>query len=95
MGTGDTKTDNTLMIIEPVTTVTDEGKFLRIRTELPGIAEQKIRIELENNPSSVTILAINTLKQFRKTIPLLYQVRFCNKRFSDGVLELALEKIRF
>jgi len=94
MGTGDTKINKTVKIIEPVTTFIDEGKFFRIRTELPGIEEQKIRIELENNPASVTILAMNTLTQFEKKIPLPYQVRFSTKRFSDGVLELTLEKIR-
>lgn len=95
MKTQNTETEKTVKIMEPATTVIDEGKFLRIRTELPGIEEQKIRIELENNPCIVTILAINPSKQFEKKIPLLYQVRFSNKRFSDGILELAMEKVHF
>ena len=33
--------------IEPVTTVLEEEKILRIRSELPGIAEEKIRIDLD------------------------------------------------
>lgn len=95
MGTADTKTNKNGMIIEPVTTVVDEGKFVWIRAELPGIEEQKIRIELENNPGSITILAANAFHQFERKILLPYHVRFSNKRFSGGVLELAIEKIRF
>ena len=83
----------TLKIIEPVTTVIDEGKFLRIRTELPGIVEEKIKIDLENHATSVTILAVNTVKQFKSVITIPCEVRFSKKRFIDGVLEITLEKI--
>jgi HSP20 family molecular chaperone IbpA len=92
MGTGNAKINKTLKIIEPVTTVIDEGKFLRILTELPGIEEQKIKIDLENSSTSVTIVAVNTVKQFKKVITIPCEVRFSKKRFSDGVLELTLEK---
>ena len=61
MGTGKVKNTKTLKTIEPVTTVIDEGKFFRIVTELPGIAEEKIKIDLENHSTSVTIVAINTV----------------------------------
>jgi HSP20 family molecular chaperone IbpA len=93
MGTENTKINN-LKIIEPVTTVIDEGQFLRILTELPGIEERKIKIDLENNSTSVTIVAVNTVKQFKKVITIPCEVRFSKKRFSDGVLELTLEKNR-
>jgi HSP20 family protein len=76
--------------IEPVTTLFDEENILRIRSELPGIAEEKIRIYLENN--SVTIRASDTAKQYKKVITIPFEVRFSKKRFSDGVLELVLEK---
>jgi HSP20 family molecular chaperone IbpA len=92
MGTGNAKIDKNLKIIEPVTTVIDEGKFLRILTELPGIAEEKIKIDLENHSASVTIVAVNTIKQFKSVITIPCEVRFSKKRFSDGVLELTLEK---
>lgn len=93
MGTGYEKMSKTLKIIEPVTTVIDEGKFLRIRTELPGIVEEKIKIDLENHSTSVTILAVNTVKQFKSVITIPCEVRFSKKRFIDGVLEITLEKI--
>lgn len=85
-------TNGSSTIVEPTTTLHDEGKFLRILTELPGIAEEKIRIDLENQSTSVTILAANGEVQFKKVITIPCMVRFRKKRFSDGVLELTLEK---
>jgi len=81
-----------LNVIEPATTLIDEGTTIRIITELPGIAEEKIRIDLENQSTSVTIVAADTMKQFKKVITIPCEVRFSKKRFSDGVLELTLEK---
>ena len=76
--------------IEPVTTLFDEEKILRIRSELPGISEEKIRIDLDKN--SVTIWASGTENQYKKVISLPFDVKFSKKRFSEGVLELTLEK---
>jgi len=92
MGTENFKINKTLKTIEPVTTVIDEGKFLRILAELPGIAEEKIKIDLENRATSITIVAVNTVKQFKSVITIPCEVRFSKKQFSDGVLELTLEK---
>ncbi|MCX6692422.1 MAG: hypothetical protein NTW33_10365 [Methanoregula sp.] len=78
--------------IEPAITLFDEGKFLRILTELPGVAEEKIKIDLENSSTSVTIVAMDHMKQYKKVITIPCEVRFSKKRFSDGVLELILEK---
>jgi len=78
--------------VEPVTTVFDDGKFLRIRTELPGISEERIKIDLENQSTSVTIHAMNTVRQYKKVITIPCEVRFSKKRFSEGILELTLEK---
>jgi len=93
MKKGNSHNASPLKTIEPVTTVIDEGKFLRILTELPGISEEKIKIDLENQTTSVTILGMNTLKQYKKMISIPCEVRFIKKRFSDGVLELTLEKM--
>jgi HSP20 family molecular chaperone IbpA len=92
MRTGNSNNNETLKTLEPVTTVIDEGKFLRIVAELPGIVEEKIKIDLENRSTSVTILAVNTVRQFKRVITIPCEVRFSKKRFSDGVLELTLEK---
>lgn len=92
MGAGNSKINKSPKIIEPVTTVIDDGKFLRILTELPGIVEEKIKIDLENHSTSVTIVAVNTVKQYKRVINIPCEVSFSKKRFSDGVLELTLEK---
>ena len=81
-----------LKTIEPVTTLFDDGKFLRIRTELPGIAEEKIRVDLENSSTLVTIVAADTEVQYKKVITIPCNVTFSKKRFSNGVLELLLKK---
>jgi HSP20 family molecular chaperone IbpA len=77
---------------EPETTLLDEGKFLRIITELPGIAEEKIKIDLENQSTSITIIASDNEIPYKKVISIPCEVRVSKKRFSDGVLELILEK---
>jgi HSP20 family molecular chaperone IbpA len=92
MRTGNPKNIKPTKTIEPVTTLFDEGKFLRILTKLPGIAEEKIKIDLDNSSTSVTIVASDTGKQYKKVITIPREVSFCKKRFSDGVLELTLEK---
>ena len=94
MRTNDTKITIPIKTIETVTTLFDDGKFLRILTELPGIAEEKIKIDLEKSSTSVNILATDTDKQYRTSISVPCEVRFCKKRFSNGVLELTLEKNR-
>ena len=92
MRTGTSTNTGLIQTIEPETTLIDEGKFLRILTELPGIAEEKIRIDLENSSTSITIVATDTVKQYKKVIVIPCEVRFRKKKFSDGVLELTLEK---
>jgi len=92
MGKKNVKTTQPLKIIEPVTKVIEEGRFFRILTELPDIAEEKIKIDLENHATSVTIVAVNTVKEFKKVITIPCEVRFTKKRFSDGILEITLEK---
>jgi HSP20 family molecular chaperone IbpA len=90
--TGTSHMTGPIKTIEPVTTLFDDGKFLRIITELPGIAEEKIRVDLENSSTMVTILAADTVVQYKKVITVPCDVKFSKKRFSDGILELILEK---
>jgi HSP20 family molecular chaperone IbpA len=91
METGNSINTRHIKSIEPETTLLDEGKFLRILTKLPGIAEEKIRIDLEK--TLVTISASDTTKVFNKVIVLPCEATFCKKHFSDGELELILEKL--
>lgn len=92
MKNGNSHDAGAIPTVEPVTKVIDEGKFLRILTELPDVSEEKIKIDLENQSTSVTIHAMNTVKQYKKVITIPCEVRFSKKRFSDGILELILEK---
>jgi len=79
-------------ITEPSTILINDDAFFRILTELPDIDEEEIRIELENNPAFVSITASGDEIIYRKTILIPGEVRFHKKRFSDGVLEIILEK---
>jgi len=92
MRPNNSKNNHQIKTTEPATTLLDDGKFLRIVTELPGVAEEKIKIYLENQSTSVNIVATDTGKEYKKVITIPCEVRFSKKRFSDGVLELTLEK---
>jgi HSP20 family molecular chaperone IbpA len=92
MRTGNSRITRYPVTIEPATTLFDDGKFLRILTELPNIAEEKIKIDLENSTTSVTIVATDHDKQYKKSFTVPCEVRISKKRFTDGVLELTLEK---
>jgi HSP20 family molecular chaperone IbpA len=73
-----------------VTTLLDEGKFLHIIAKLPGITEEKIRIDLEK--TTVTIAITGDGKADKQVVHLPCEAGFSNKRFSDGVLDIILEK---
>ena len=92
MQTNNSVTTRPAETMEPATTLLDEGKFFQISTELPGVHEEMIRIDVEKN--TVTIAASDAGKQVRKMITLPCEVSFCMKRFSGGVLTLILEKNR-
>jgi HSP20 family molecular chaperone IbpA len=79
-------------IIEPDTTLRDDGKLIHIVTKLPGIAEEKIRINIDLEKTTITIIALDTTKVYKKVISLPGNVVFSKKRFSDGELHLIVEK---
>ena len=79
-------------VIDPDTTLHDEGKFIHIVTKLPGIAEEKIRIDIDVEKTTITIVAADTGKMYKKVITLPGNVVFSNKHFSDGELHLTVEK---
>jgi HSP20 family molecular chaperone IbpA len=87
-----TKTTKNPEIIEPVTTFRNEGNLIHIVTKLPGIAEEKIRIDIDLEKTTITIVAADTSKIYKKVITLPGNVVFRNKRFSDGELHLTVEK---
>ena len=80
-------------IIEPVTTLHNDGKFIYIVSKLPGIAEEKIKIDIDHEKTMITIVAADTTKVYKKIISLPGNVIFSKKRFSDGELSLTLSLI--
>lgn len=67
--------------------VFDEGDFLVVITELPGVREKDIKVDVEAD-----VLTISTSDYYKKT-PLLYAVE--NKphaTFKNGILEVRLRK---
>jgi HSP20 family molecular chaperone IbpA len=79
-------------IIEPVTSLSNEGKFIHIVSKLPGIAEEKIKIDIDVEKTTITIVATDSTKMYKKIINLPGDVIFYKKRFSDGELHLTVEK---
>ncbi len=79
-------------IIEPVTSLSNEGKFIHIVSKLPGIAEEKIKIDIDLEKTTITIVAADSTKMYKKIISLPGDVIFYKKRFSDGELHLTVEK---
>jgi len=79
-------------IIEPLTTLHNEGKFIHITTKLPGITEEKIRVDIDLEKTTITIIAVDTSKIFKKVITVPGNVIFNKKQFSDGELHLVVEK---
>ncbi len=76
--------------VEPVTGTLDEGRYLHIFVKLPGVSEEKIRIDLERN--ALMVSAADDKRVYNKTIRVPDNVRICKKMFQNEVLELTLEK---
>jgi len=81
-----------IIITKPSIRLIDEETYVRILTILPDIDEEKIRIDLENNALLVTIIASGAKVQYQKKIVIPCNVRFLKQHFSEGVLEIILEK---
>ena len=93
MQPGDVNNTGSIRTTEPVMTLINEEEFFLILTELPGIAEESIKIELENHTNSITIIASDTKVHYKKVIIIPCDVKLSKKRFSDGVLEISLKKL--
>jgi HSP20 family protein len=74
----------------PEVEFTDTGEYYQISANLPGVLEENIRIDLENN--TLKIFATNDGKKYQKTITIPGEFRVSQKKFRDGVLNIVLEK---
>ena len=78
-------------IESPFKQLVDEGMYLSVFAELPGIKEEKIRINLEND--MLTLMWLDQARSFQeKDFCLPCKVRLRNKKFQNGILEITLEK---
>lgn len=75
---------------DPPVRVTDSGREIHISISLPGVTEEQIRIDLEKTTFTVSVLDHD--RPMKKTIRIPKGARFYKKKFSDGVLEIFLEK---
>jgi HSP20 family molecular chaperone IbpA len=75
---------------DPLIRMTDDDRHIHVSIDLPGITEEQIRIDLEKTTFTVTISGDDNM--LRKTIRVPRGVRIFKKKFSDGVLDILLEK---
>ncbi len=75
---------------DPQVRLTDDGRYIHVSIGLPGVVEEQIRIDLEGTTFTVTIADNGNTCQKAIDVPL--GARVFTKKFSDGVLEIILEK---
>ncbi|MCK9632251.1 MAG: Hsp20/alpha crystallin family protein [Methanoregula sp.] len=68
----------------------DEGRHINVSIGLPGVTEEQIRIDLEK--TTVTVSITIDRKTLKKAIRVPAGARVFKKKFSDGTLEIVLEK---
>ena len=72
--------------------VSTDGDSLRIVAELPGISEEKIRLDLDETTLIISVDDRN--RQYRMPVTLPWAARLGAKKFRKGVLELTMERCR-
>jgi len=75
---------------EPPMNRIENERYLHFSIELPGVKEEQIRIDLEK--TTITLFVSEPGKIWKKTIPASRGSRLFKKKFSDGVLDICLEK---
>lgn len=77
---------------EPIVDIFDEGDFVRVVAELPGVAESEITCEVEGN--DVVAISTSGKKKYSKEILLTSNVdpASLSKSYANGVLEIKLQK---
>jgi HSP20 family molecular chaperone IbpA len=75
---------------DPPIRIHDDGNRFHISVSLPGVAEEQIRIDLED--STLTLTLMENEKMFQTEIHVPEGARIFRKKFSEAVLEISLEK---
>jgi HSP20 family protein len=78
---------------EPLVDVFDEGEVILVVAELPGVAEEEVRIKVEGD-----ILSLETTgeRKYAKEVllPAAVEAESFHKAYKNGILELRLKKAR-
>ena len=77
-------------VIEPEIDLFDEGDYIEVIAEMPGVSEDRIEVTL--GKKTLIISASDKGREYRKEIPVPCPVRIGKKRYQNGVLEIMLEK---
>lgn len=77
---------------EPVADIFDEGDFIRIIVELPGVSEAELVCEIQGD--DIVQISTTGKGKYAKEILLENKIdpKSCERRFANGVLELKLKK---
>ena len=77
-------------IIVPPTGTSEQEKSIHIISQLHGIPEEKIRIDLEKTQLIISASKQNEIVMQKITVPLGSQIK--QKKFRNGILEIILER---
>ena len=78
-------------IIVPPTGISESGRLICIISQIHGISEEEIRIDLEKN--QLVISTSNDKTALLQTITVPEGSRISKKKFRDGILEIILERL--
>jgi len=77
-------------IIVPPTGISESGRLICIVSQIHGIPEEEIRIDLEK--TQLVISTSNEKTAVLQTITVPEGSRISKKKFRDGILEIILER---
>ena len=77
-------------IIVPPTGISESGRLICIISQIHGIPEEEIRIDLEK--TQLVISTSNKKTAVLQTITVPEGSRISKKKFRDGILEIILER---
>jgi HSP20 family molecular chaperone IbpA len=79
---------------EPLVDVFEDGDFVNVTAELPGVEESKVKLEVENDV--LTIRSDTSARKYYKEVKLPTSVKKdpAESRFRNGILEIKLVKAK-
>jgi HSP20 family molecular chaperone IbpA len=90
MATAKKAQKTTRAVIVPPTGVSEAGRSICIISQLHGIPEEEIRIDLDKTQLCISAPRQNEMVMRKITVP--EGSRISKKKFHDGILELVLER---